>query len=216
MILTGHHTRSRAEPDTGEYPPGTDPDTTTPHPDTHIHAAPDADTDTPMPDSGAGAAGGGAAGGGGVAVLIPVTGIIRTIAWEPDVLALAQREIGAATLERLSLGRSLVAGGLRIWIEQDGLLTGRKPNPRASALLIAAFAQQLQRVRVQTPIFLGDALLCGLNSGLSDTEAAAVTRTATDLTRRVTVHQNIHPDATHHPAHRAAPATHRRRHRGQR
>jgi hypothetical protein len=202
MIITDHRTRNRHELDTGEHP-GTHPDTTTPHPDPGLEpdAGTDAGTDADA-DAGTDAC--------GVAVLIPVTGLIRTIAWEPNVVALAQREIGAATVERLSLGRSLVAGGLQIWLDEDGLLTGRQPNPRASALLIAAFAQHRERVPVPRPMLVGDALLCtghpggGLCLGLSDTDAAAVTRAATNLTRRLTIHQEIHPDSTtHHAAHRA-------------
>jgi hypothetical protein len=192
MNVTGHRTRNRPEPDIEEHH-GTDPDTTTPH--THTHAEPDAGTDT----------------GAGVAVLVPVTGMIRTIAWEPDVVALARREIGAATVEHLPLGCSLVAGGLQIWLDEDGLLTGRKPNLRSSSLLIAALRHHQQRPpRVLGPMFVGDALLCAAGptprhpgSGLSDIEAAAVTHIATSLTHRITIHQDFHNGATHQAAHRA-------------
>jgi hypothetical protein len=160
MIVTDYRTRNknRHEPGSAECP-GTEPDTTNPHTDTGI----------------------------GVGVVGPVAGMIRTITWQPDVLALARREIGAATVEYLSLGHTIVAGGLQIWLDEDGLRTGKEPNPRASALIIAALYHRQRPLRVLRQLFVGDALLCAaptrhsVGSGLSGTEAAIVTRATTRL-----------------------------------
>jgi hypothetical protein len=116
-----------------------------------------------------------------LAVVIPPTGRIRFVPMSGDVVAMARREIGCATVERLHLGRALLPGGGQMWLDENGLTTRQRPNPRASAVLIASHhpPRLLRHVLVGAAVFTGPDDPSGeYTLGLSTHDAITLLHTA--------------------------------------
>ncbi len=92
-----------------------------------------------------------------LAVVVPVTGPLTLVTMTPDVVRLARHEIGCDTVERLHLGSGLIEAEAQMWVDEDGLLTGRPPNPRASAVVAASTYPPLplRQHFVGTAVFTG-------------------------------------------------------------
>lgn len=153
--------------------------------DTRGHRDPD-----PGSPTGAGGEVEAGLGTGGVAVVMPVAGDIRTVAFERNTAALARREIGCQAVERLRLGHTLLTRGLQIWLDGYGPSTGDDLNPRAAAVVLATLPRRPTSPRLLRQLLVGPVLFCAgpdpeANSlALTPAEAAILVYAANTLEHR--------------------------------